>query len=51
MLITFVLLLYWYIMEEFELPWAIISFHFLFYFTAGWLGIVYECVRVSVGVK
>lgn len=33
LLLLFVLFLYWYIMEEFELPWAIVSFHyFLFYF-------------------
>lgn len=45
LLLLFVLFLYWYIMEEFELPWAIVSFHyFLFYFVLR----VAVCVSVMV---
>lgn len=54
LLLLFVLFLYWYIMEEFELPWAIVSIitscSILFCFWELLCGFVRICVCVCVGV-
>lgn len=54
LLLLFVLFLYWYIMEEFELPWAIVSIitscSILFCFWELLCGFVRICVCVCGGV-